>query len=87
MPLDTWNLLVLNCSIQHVDSEKHNDLLTKQYLLAYYLSTHPNHPTLKNDPLPSRIRLDFTTYKSDITYLISRIVDLWSVRDEQNFLY
>ena len=65
---------------------KHNELFTKQYLIACYISTRPNHRTVISNPSPHRIILDFPTYKSDIIHLIPTIVDLRFVREAQKSL-
>ena len=79
-------------SIDHLHQEscmlivrKHNELLTKQYLIACYLST-TNYRTVMNNP-SRRIRLDFTTFKSDITHIIPTIDNLRFVREAQNSLH
>ena len=51
---------------------KHNELLTKQYLIACYLASHSNHHMVMNNSIPCCIRHDFATYKMDITYLNNR---------------
>ena len=67
--------------------KKFNELLTKQYLIACYLSTHPNHGTVIKNPPPRCIRLDLTIYKPDITHLTPTMVDLRSVREAQDSLH
>ena len=67
---------------------KHNNnIRTKQYLIAYNLPTHLNHRTVMNNPCSRHIRLDFTTYKLDITHFIPTVVDLRSVKKAQNSLH
>ena len=66
---------------------KHDELLTKQYLIACYMFTHPKTVQSWTKPPPRRIRLDFTTYKSVITHFMPTIVDQWSVREAQNSLH
>ena len=67
--------------------KKHNVLLTKQFLIACYQPSHPNHHIVLNDPPPRRIRQDLTTYNSDIIHLIPSITDTLSVREAQNTLH
>ena len=53
-------------SVDHLHEEfrmlsvrPHNKLLTKQYLVAWYLSSNPNHHIVTDDSIPRRIRQDF----------------------------
>ena len=81
-------------SVDHLHEEsrmltvrKHNEPVTKQYLIACYLPTHSTHNTVMNNPSPRRTRRNFTTYKSAINHLIPLIVDLQFVREAQNSLH
>ena len=57
---------------------KNNELVTKQYLIAYFPTSHSNHHTIMNNAFPRRKRLDFINNKSEIIHLIPKIVDLGS---------
>ena len=61
------NIKHLHEESQMLSMRKHNELLTKQYLIACYLQSHPNHHIVMNNPTPRRIRLDFRTYNSGPT--------------------
>ena len=59
--------------------KKHNELLTKQYLVACYLPTHPNHRTVTNDHPPR--------HKPDVTHLVPTIANTHSVKEAQSSLH
>ena len=67
--------------------KKHYELLTKQNLIPCYLSTHPNHRTVTNNPIPRRIKTGPHYYKQVITHLITTIANSRSVREVQNSLH
>ena len=67
--------------------KEHNEILTKQYLVACYLSTHSNHRTVTNNPTPRHIRQDLTTYIPNITHLIPTIANAPFVKEAQNLLH
>ena len=55
--------------------KEHNKFLTKQYLIAFHLTTHPNYRTVNNNPNFRHIRLDPT------------IVNTRSVKEARNSLH
>ena len=79
---------LIKSSVGHLHEElqmllviKHNELLTKQYLIDCYLPSQPNIHIFMDDQTPRRIRHDFRTFNTDIIYRIPTIVDLQSVRE------
>ena len=77
----------LNEKFRKLLLRKHNELLTKQYLIACYLSSQPNNHIVMDVPTPRRIRHDFRTFNIDIIHLMPTIVDLRLVREALRSLH